>query len=241
MNKKRNLKLVVPRKSAIIKCDGASVKSSSYIGGGSNGNNSNDGCKNSGGGIAVEQGAKTNKKSLLISITKSALGLVGLCISAGIAIPIGPVPFTLQILVLGIIVATLSPREALCATLSYLAIGMMGAPVFSGYIGGIARIIGPSGGFLYGFIPAVLAGTCLRCGLQKTVLPYFACAFAGIICTIAISYFFGCAHLIYFAQMTPEAAFSISCAPFIGSDIIKAVIAVGIVAPIYAKTHVANV
>ena len=186
---------------------------------------------------AVQKSILTGKKDVIMSLTKSALGLVGLCISAGIAIPIGPVPFTLQILVLGIIVATLSPREALCATVSYLAIGMMGAPVFSGYIGGIARIIGPSGGFLYGFIPAVLAGTTLRYALQKVSLPYFACAFVAIICTIAISYFFGWAHLVYIAQMTPELAFATACAPFIGADIVKAIIAVGIVAPIHAKTR----
>lgn len=166
------------------------------------------------------------------SAVRIAAATVALSLSAGISIPVGPVPFTLQILVLGLVVATMKPGEAVSATVVYLAIGAAGAPVFSGYVGGPARLLGPSGGFLYGFVPAVAAGALLRTGLERTRLPRPAAVFSAVLVAIAVAYFFGWAHLVLVGQMDAAAAFAVACAPFIVPDLVKAAIATGIAAPL---------
>lgn len=174
------------------------------------------------------EGGRARSQRLLVSAARVAVAVVALSLSAGIAIPVGPVPFTLQILVLGIVVATMPAGEAVCAVASYLALGALGAPVFSGYVGGIVRLIGPSGGFLYGFLPAVAAGAALRARLERTRLPFAAAVFAALLVFIALSYFFGWAHLVVVGQMEPAAAFAIACAPFIVCDLVKAGMATGV-------------
>ena len=173
-------------------------------------------------------------RRLAPAAARVAVATVALSLSAGIAVPVGPVPFTLQILVLGFIVATMKPGEAISAVVAYLAIGAMGLPVFSGGIGGPARILGPSGGFLYGFVPAAVAGTLLRCALERTRLPQPAAIFSAVLASIAVAYFFGWAHLVLVGQMDAAAAFAVGCAPFIVPDLVKAGIATAAVSPLRA-------
>ena len=167
------------------------------------------------------------KSALRIGIT-----LVALCLSAGISIPLQPIPFTLQILVLGIAVAVLPFGEAVAATASYVVIGALGAPVFSGYIGGLVKLLGPSGGFIFGFVAGAAAGTLVRGVLERTKLPRAAAIFAAIVVAIAVSYVFGWAQLMFVAHLTPAAAFMMGCAPFILADLVKAAIATAIATPV---------
>ncbi len=187
---------------------------------------------------ALESG-RAKSRRLLVSAARVGLAVVALSLSAGIAIPVGPVPFTLQILVLGIVVATMPVGEAVCAVASYLALGALGAPVFSGYVGGLVRLIGPSGGFLYGFLPAVAAGAALRSRLERTRLPFAAAVLVALLAFIAVAYFFGWAHLVVVGQMEPAAAFAVACAPFIVCDLVKAGMATGVAVSLRAgkKRH----
>lgn len=175
----------------------------------------------------IESG-RARSRRLLVSAARVGVAVVALSLSAGIAVPVGPVPFTLQILVLGVVVAVMPAGEAVCAVASYLALGALGAPVFSGYAGGLARLLGPSGGFLYGFLPAAAAGAGLRCLLGRTRLPYPAAVLAAVLACIAVAYLFGWAHLVVVGQMGPAAAFSVACAPFIVCDLVKAGMACGV-------------
>jgi biotin transport system substrate-specific component len=77
-----------------------------------------------------------------------------LCTGALIAVPFGPVPFTLQTLMLFIIILVLRPGEALAAVAGYLALGALGFPVFAAMRGGLAVLAGPTGGFLLGYLVA---------------------------------------------------------------------------------------
>ena len=67
-------------------------------------------------------------------------GALALALSANLEIPLQPVPFTLQILALGFIAATLKPKEAASAAGAYVAAGALGAPVFAGGLGGVWRV-----------------------------------------------------------------------------------------------------
>ena len=87
------------------------------------------------------------------------LGVAALAAAARrIDLPWTPVPITGQTFAVLMLGALLGPERATLAVLTYLAVGLAGAPVFS-YGGGAACLIGPTGGFLMGFVPgAYLAG-----------------------------------------------------------------------------------
>ena len=97
-----------------------------------------------------------------LSRTRS-LAVCALCVALLVAscfftIPIGPVPFTLQTAVVVLIALLLEPRWA-CATAGvYLLMGAVGLPVFSSMTGGIAKLLGPTGGFLVSYPIGTFAG-----------------------------------------------------------------------------------
>lgn len=86
----------------------------------------------------------------------SAMMAAVLCVLSPIAIPMGTVPITLSVFAL-FLVASLSPvKVAITACAVYLAVGAVGLPVFSSFTGGVYAFVSPSGGFLWGYLPAVL-------------------------------------------------------------------------------------
>ncbi|MBU2550241.1 MAG: biotin transporter BioY [Proteobacteria bacterium] len=77
--------------------------------------------------------------------------------------PIGPVPISLQTFFVLLTGFVLGPSSgAICIGL-YLAAGLLGLPVFTGGGTGLAKLFGPTGGFLFGFVPAsIMAGLATR-------------------------------------------------------------------------------
>ena len=73
-----------------------------------------------------------------------------------ISIPTGDVPITLQSFAIFVFCGLFDTKICLTAFYLYLLMGLMGLPVFSGMTGGIGRILGPTGGYLIGFIFAIL-------------------------------------------------------------------------------------
>lgn len=81
------------------------------------------------------------------------VALLALC--AWIAIP-AAVPFTMQTFGVFFTVGTLGGKRGTLAVLVYILLGVMGAPVFSGFSGGIAALFGPTGGYVLGFLLSAL-------------------------------------------------------------------------------------
>ena len=78
------------------------------------------------------------------------------CIVGPVSIPIGPVPISLFTLVLFFSVYILGWRYSVLACVLYLVLGLIGLPVFSGFQGGLAKLAGPTGGYLIGYIPMLM-------------------------------------------------------------------------------------
>jgi biotin transport system substrate-specific component len=74
---------------------------------------------------------------------------------AYIAVPLGPVPFTLQPFVVLLTGLVLGWRLGALSMIVYIVIGLV-APVYHGGTSGIAILLGPTGGYLWGFVPAVV-------------------------------------------------------------------------------------
>lgn len=158
----------------------------------------------------------------VLSVTAAALLL---CISTSIEIPLQPVPFTLQVLALGIIVATLDPGEAVAGVLVYITVGALGAPVFSGAMGGLLRLMGPTGGFIVGFVPGVAVGSFVRKRFTRHGVPRPIATFLALVAMTIVIYLCGWGQLALVAHLSPAAAFAAGVAPFIALDMLKAIIA----------------
>jgi len=91
-----------------------------------------------------------------------------------------PVPYTLQTLVVLLAGAFLGPRNGALSQLAYIAAGALGAPVFSTFGFGIARLFGPTGGYLLAF-PAAAAITGYLVTRRRSLLWTFVSMAAGML------------------------------------------------------------
>lgn len=89
-------------------------------------------------------------------LTKMALCTALLCVSSYLSFPIPftPIVITAQTLIVTLIGLVLSPASSFFSVLVFILLGCVGLPVFSGGTGGLARLVGPTGGFILGFLAA---------------------------------------------------------------------------------------
>lgn len=103
-----------------------------------------------------------------------ALGVIAMAIAAKAKIPFWPVPMTLQTLVVLSVGAAYGPRLGLATMLAYLAVGALGADVFtnsSADLSGIAYMLGGTGGYLVGFaLATVVLGVLARRGWDRSIV-----------------------------------------------------------------------
>ena len=112
-------------------------------------------------------GSETLLWKLALVLGGSAL----IAISAQISVPMIPVPMTLQTLAVLLVGLTFGSRLGAIALIAYLAEGAMGLPVFAGGKFGIATLMGPTGGYLFGFVAAAfLTGWLAERGWDRSVL-----------------------------------------------------------------------
>ena len=158
-------------------------------------------------------------------ITTQQMALVAImtaltCIMAPFSLPIGPVPISLTNLVIYFSLYLLGWKLGTLSYVIYLLIGLVGVPVFSGFTAGPAKLFGPTGGYLIGFIPmAIIAGIVIDKFSQRWI------QILGMIVGTAICYAFGTAWFCIQAGYTVSAALAVCVIPFIPADLIKMVIA----------------
>ena len=159
------------------------------------------------------------------SVVRAALfavcGALALTVSAKIQIPYLAVPATLQTLVVLLLGMLARPQIAVAAVLLYLVQGAAGLPVFAGSVAGPAYFVGPTAGFLLGFLSAVaLAGWCAKKGMTKT-LP---AAFAVALLAEFVIFLCGLSWLAFFLGDFQKAV-AVGFIPFVGIEAGKIVIA----------------
>lgn len=141
-------------------------------------------------------------------------------ILAPLSIPIGPVPISLTNLAIYISLYLLGWKRGTISYLIYLLIGLVGIPVFSGFTGGPAKLAGPTGGYIIGFIAmAIIAGLVIDHFHQPWL------QLIGMIVGTIICYVLGTAWFCFEAKSTVSGALSICVFPFIPGDLIKMIIA----------------
>ena len=178
------------------------------------------------------------KQKLIFSINSNIVNLIGIFFGSlliallaqiSIYVPFSPIPITGQTVGILIIGGILGPHKGFLSVLAYLGEGFLGFPVFTKMNSGLWVLLGPTGGYLLSFLPAVFLIGFLtkRNSLNITVFNILSCFlvtfFILIIGTLYLSFSLGL-----------NKAFTMGFFPFILVGTIKSFIS-AIIISIYKK------
>ncbi|MCP2264430.1 biotin transporter BioY [Promicromonospora thailandica] len=162
-----------------------------------------------------------------IALVVGVAALTALAAQLRIPVPGLPVPVTGQTFAVLLGAAAIGPVRGALAQALYLAVGLVGLPVFTGGAAGVEVLFGASGGYIVGFVVAsIVVGALARRGLDRGVLGTVLAYAAGT----ATIYAIGVPWLAVTTGMAPGAALMAGAVVFLVGDAIKAVLA-GVVLP----------
>lgn len=171
----------------------------------------------------------TKKTPLSIKdMTITALMTAVTCILGPLAIPMpfSPVPISFTNLALYLMVYVLNRRCSFLSYTLYFLLGAAGLPVFSGFSGGLGRIVGPTGGYLIGFFFQILISGFIVERWNKKRIPEII----GLVLGTITSYIFGTLWLAKQLEISFTAGLSIGVLPYLPGDGAKIALA-AIIAP----------
>tara|TARA_R110002096_G_scaffold435224_3_gene659820 strand:+ start:4480 stop:5028 length:549 start_codon:yes stop_codon:yes gene_type:complete len=161
------------------------------------------------------------KKSISQTIITSFVFALIIAAFAQLVIPLPLVPITGQTLAIGLAATILGSKNGMLTVVLYIIFGAVGLPVFSQLNSGLDAIVGVTGGFLVGFIPAAFL---IGLYLEKTTFTVRNAFIANTIGMFVIL-IIGTSWLKLSTELTWEAAFLGGFAPFIIGGLIKAFLA----------------
>jgi biotin transport system substrate-specific component len=159
------------------------------------------------------------------------LGTVALALSAKVQVPFQPVPMTMQTLVVLVMGAIYGARFATFTVAVYLLEGLCGLPVFAGGAG-IAYFLGPTGGFLVGFLAAAaFVGHAAERGFDRTLVASL------LVMSLGHILIFGFGFVWLSMLLGPAKAFVVGVTPFFAATILKTLLA-GLIVPALWRLHI---
>ncbi len=173
---------------------------------------------------------KGDTARLASNLVTVVLGTVLLTIAAKIQVPTWPVPVTLQSLAVAGLAAAFGARIGVATLALYILEGMAGLPVFAGAGAGAAYILGPTGGFIIGWLAmAYIIGRAADMGASRSFPKLFGAMIVGNAFSFALGF-------IWLAAMAGSAgwidqsnilgsAFAKAVQPFIVWDVLKMALA----------------
>jgi len=169
-----------------------------------------------------------NEKTRQVALVAGFALLTALGAQVRIPLPFTPVPITLQTFAVLLGALVLGMNRGALSQLVYLGVGVAGAPVFAGAGAGPAALVGPTGGYLVGFVvAAMLVGSLARSLDPKAAgSGWKALAILGA-GTLAI-YVPGVLWLSWVTGLGLGSAVALGVVPFLPGDGVKAVLAVSI-------------
>jgi biotin transport system substrate-specific component len=187
---------------------------------------------------ADERTLRTEAPRALLTIGLLLAGVGALTAGAWLSVPFYPVPLTMQTLAVLLVGGLLGPALGVSTVAAYLFAGAMGAPVFHGGLGGMAVLLGPTGGYLVGFLPAAfligLAAQRLGKGMSGAgrstgglaSIREISILTVGALLAGAAIYCVGVPWLSLFTGSSLSKAAAVGAVPFLLGDLLKTAVAV---------------
>lgn len=173
-------------------------------------------------------GKKENSsKTFRIVLCAMCAAIMAVCAQITVPLP-SQVPITLQTFGIALCAAVCGPITGTISTTVYLFIGAVGLPVFSGMKGGFDVLVGPTGGFIYGFIPMALL-----CGLRMKNLPLRVVVSVG---GLAVCYLCGAVQYSLLMSTDLISALTLCVLPFVLKDVFSIAAAQYMAIPIRKAT-----
>ena len=163
-------------------------------------------------------------RTLDITYIGAAVALITIC--SWISIPT-TIPFTLQTFAVMLTVLLLGGMRGTIAIIIYILLGAVGVPVFSGFSGGIGKLMGPTGGYIIGFLGTAL----VMWGFEKFLGRKLWINIAAIVLGLIVCYAFGTMWFIKLytaddgSKATLAMALSWCVIPYLIPEVIKVVLA----------------
>ena len=160
------------------------------------------------------------KKLTTYQMAVTALMAAVMCVLGPLTVPIGAVPISLANFVICLTAWLLGPKFGTLSVAVYLCIGLIGVPVFSGYGAGLAKLAGPTGGYLVGYLLlALIGGLFIEKSNGNPVVSGI-----GLVLGDAACYVLGTAWFVFQMQCELGYALSVCVYPFIALDLAKIVV-----------------
>ena len=163
----------------------------------------------------------------------TAMGLMTsiICILSPISVPLpGMVPISLATLALCLCTYLIGGKRTFLCYAVYLTLGSVGIPVFSGFTGGLSRLVGPTGGYFIGYFAIIICeGAFLSRFPDSKALHILGMALGTVIC-----YLFGTAWLCLIQNIDFVSGLFAGVLPFIPGDAAK-IAAVSAIAPVMRR------
>ncbi|MDD6559011.1 MAG: biotin transporter BioY [Faecalibacterium prausnitzii] len=160
------------------------------------------------------------KKLTTYQMAVTALMAAVMCVLGPLTVPIGAVPISLANFVICLTAWLLGPKFGTLSVAVYLCIGLIGVPVFSGYGAGLAKIAGPTGGYLVGYLLlALIGGLFIEKSKGNPVVSGI-----GLVLGDAACYVLGTAWFVFQMQCELGYALSVCVYPFLALDLAKIVV-----------------
>jgi len=164
--------------------------------------------------------------------------LTAIAAQISVPLPFTPVPFTFQPMVVLVGAAALGSRLGMASQILYLALGIAGVPVFAAsplLPHGVARLLGPTGGYLMSYpLAAFVAGSLAERGFDR----HYVTAVLAMVCGLAIVFAGGILWLSVGAQPARgfSAALATGFAPFILPDLAKLLVSAAVMPGLWRAT-----
>ncbi len=162
------------------------------------------------------------RKSRVLNLTLISLFVALLALCSYISIPVAHASITLQTFGIYMCIFCLGAKRGLSAIGAYILGGIVGLPLFSGFMGGMGVILGASGGYILGFLPSALFCVLLLRFFPKNPRGYFISAILSLpLCYITGTLWYCTVYLGSFSAESFFSALTICVLPYLVPDILK--------------------
>ncbi len=159
------------------------------------------------------------QRKVFLDIFMILFSVAFMAVMANIRIPLWPVPITMQTFGVFLIAFFFGSRKGFLAILAYILAGLIGIGVFAGYKSGIGVFLGPTAGYIIGFLfMALVVGWLIEKGYGRSKASVLLCMLVGEL----ILYIFGLSGLwLYLGNVSFIKVLMLGFVPFIIGDILK--------------------